>query len=136
VEQQQEPSDAFLEHAMTPQHLGVLPDPAVSALARGTCGDVIELYLRVEQGRIEAVRFMPQGCVHTVACGSALTSLVSGQTLEAAAEINPDMVEEALGGLSREHRHCAALAVAALRLALRRHHENERSPWKRLYARS
>lgn len=128
-------SEAFLVHAMTPQNLGVLPEPAISAQARGTCGDVMELYLRVVEGRIAAVRFMPQGCVHTIACGSALTSMISGQPLEQAAQIGPEQVEAAVGGLPRDHRHCAALAVAALRAAVRRHYEDRQSPWKRLYQR-
>ena len=125
----------FLEHAITPLNLGILPDPASPGQARGACGDVIEMYLRVEDGRVASVRFMPQGCVHTIACGSMLTSLVDGQPLELAAGIGPEELEAALGGLPREHRHCAALAVAALRSALRRYREDLRSPWKRLYAR-
>ncbi len=129
------PGEVFLVHAMTPQNLGVLPEPACAAKARGACGDEIELYLRVEEGRITAVRFLPQGCLHTIACGSVLTGLVSGQTLDLAAGIRPEQVEEALGGLPREHRHCAVVAVAALKSAIRRHREDLHSPWKRLYQR-
>jgi len=114
-------SDAFLEHALTPRNLGVLPPPAHGAQARGACGDSIDMYLRVENDVIVGVRFMPHGCLHTTACGSALTSLVKEAVLERAAELNVQQVEAALGGLPREHRHCAALAVAALRAALRAH---------------
>jgi NifU-like protein involved in Fe-S cluster formation len=129
-------SDVFLEHAMTPHNLGILPLPAHYAEAKGTCGDSIDLYLRVEDDVIVATRFMPHGCLHTVACGSALTSLISGATLARAAELRSEQVEDVLGGLPREHRHCAAMAVAALRAALRRYHEDRRSPWKRLYQKS
>lgn len=129
------PSDAFLEHALTPCNLGMLPEPADTAQAKGTCGDVIEMYLRVEEDTITAARFMPYGCVHTVACGSVVTSLVQGLALDKAAEITPSQVEEALGGLPREHRHCAALAVSALRAAMRQHYQDRRSPWKKLYHR-
>ncbi len=126
-------SDAFLEHALTPQHLGMLPPPAHAGQARGTCGDSMELYLRVENEVVVAARFMPHGCMHTTACGSALTSLVWGSALEKAAGLGPEQVEAALGGLPREHRHCAALAVAALRSALRAHYQERQSPWKKLY---
>jgi NifU-like protein involved in Fe-S cluster formation len=129
-------SDAFLEHAITPHNLGILPLPAHYAEAKGTCGDSIDLYLRVEDEVIVATRFMPHGCLHTIACGSALTSLIKGATLERAAELRSEQVEGVLGGLPREHRHCAAMAVAALRAALRRYHEDRRSPWKRLYQKS
>jgi nitrogen fixation protein NifU and related proteins len=126
-------SDAFLEHALTPQNLGMLPPPAHSAQARGTCGDSIDMYLRVEDDVIVGVRFMPHGCLHTTACGSALTSLALGSDLVRAAELDAQQVEAALGGLPREHRHCAALAVSALRAALRAHYQERQSPWKKLY---
>jgi len=131
-----EVSEVFLEHALTPHNLGVLPEPAHCGQAQGTCGDFMEMYLRVEQDTIAAVRFLPQGCMHTVACGSVLTCLIQGLTLGKAAAIGPDQVEAQLGGLPREHRHCAALAVACLRAAIRECYQNLRSPWKRLYQRS
>lgn len=130
------PNHVFLTHAITPQNLGVLPEPASSGQARGSCGDVIEMYLRVENGRIDTVRFMPRGCLHTIACGSVLTDMIQGVLLEEAASCTAEQVETALGGLPREHRHCATLAVAALKAAIRRHYENLHTPWKRLYMRS
>ncbi len=128
-------SDAFMEHALTPRNLGVLPEPAAMGQAKGTCGDLMEMYLRVEDGAVVTARFLPHGCMHTVACGSVLTGQLEGLTLEQALSITPDQVEEDLGGLPREHRHCAALAVAALRAAVREHYQDRRSPWKRLYQR-
>lgn len=126
-------SDAFLEHALTPVGLGMLPPPAHYAQAHGTCGDSLELYLRVENDVIVDARFMPHGCMHTTACGSALLSLVKGAGLDSAGALEPEQVAAALGGLPREHRHCAALAVAALRAGLRAHYQERQSPWKRLY---
>ncbi len=133
-EHQETPAgEAFLQHAMSPCNLGVLPPPAVSAQASGTCGDSMELYMRVEDGRVSAVRFMPQGCAHTVACGSALTCLMEGRPLDQVAGIQAEQIEEELGGLPRDHHHCAVMAVMALRHTLRRYHEDRQSPWKRLY---
>ena len=126
-------SDVFLEHALTPHNLGVLPFPAYNAAVRGRCGDSMEMYLRVEDGVIVAARFLPHGCLHTTACGSALTSLVVGASLEKAGDIGPKQVEAVLGGLPEEHRHCATLAVTALRAVLINHYQERRSPWKKLY---
>ncbi len=131
-----EPSEQFYTHALTPANLGTLPPPAVQGKAVGSCGDRMELYLELDEaGRIKAARFMPEGCLHTVACGSAVTTLIEGKALEEAATITPEDVEQALGGLPRDHRHCAVLAVTALRSALRRRAEDARQPWKALYRR-
>lgn len=126
-------SDVFLEHALTPHNLGVLPVPAHASHVHGRYGDSMEMFLRVDDGTIVAVRFMPHGCMHTTACGSALTCLVLGSSLEQASEVGPKQVEEALGVLPAEHRHCALLAVIALRAALQTHYQERRSPWKKLY---
>ncbi len=126
-------SEAFLAHALTPANLGVLPNPDGFAKPKGSCGDYLELYLRVKDGKVSDARFMPEGCVHTVACGSVLTTLVKGRSLEEAAGIDAQQIEDELGGLPREHRHCAALAAATLRAALRDYWKKRNQPWKRLY---
>lgn len=126
-------SDVFLEHALTPHNLGVLPFPAHSAAVRGRCGDSMEMFLRVENDVIVAARFLPHGCLHTTACGSALTSLIVGASLKQASDIGPKQVESVLGGLPVEHRHCAVLAVTALRAVLINHYQERRDPRKKLY---
>jgi NifU-like protein involved in Fe-S cluster formation len=115
--------------------VGVLPRPATRAEAHGSCGDSLELYLRVEDDLVTAARFIPHGCIHTVACGSVLTTLVQGASLDQAFQITPERVDQALGGLPRAHRHCAVVAVTALRRALRDHYRDRAQPWKRLYQR-
>ena len=132
---QPDQGQAFWEHALTPHNLGVLPPPAHQAQARGSCGDSLELFLRVEDGLISQARFLSQGCHHTVACGSALTTLVQGASLEKAFLLTPGEVSQALGGLPREHQHCAALAVLALRRALQNYYRDRQHPWKGLYGR-
>lgn len=127
-------SDAFLAHAMTPQNVGIIPQPDGFAHPKGSCGDYIDLYLKVQDDAIADARFMTEGCAHTVACGSALTSLVKGLPVDRALkEITPARLEEELGGLEREHRHCAALAVAALRGAVRDYFKKRQAPWKKPY---
>ncbi len=128
-------SPDFLGHALTPSNVGTLPNPDGYARPKGSCGDYLELYLRVEDGRISEARFMPTGCLHTVACGSALTSLIKGRELGQAAQVSAEDIEAELGGLDREHRHCAALAAATLKAALRDHLRRKQAPWKQLYDR-
>lgn len=126
-------SEAFLNHALTPQNVGMLPNPDGYAQPKGACGDTIELYLRVENDVIIDARFLTDGCAHTVACGSVLTGLIKGLTVNKAAQVSAQQVEEMLGGLPREHKHCAALAGATLRAAIRDYLKKRQQPWKKLY---
>ncbi|RJX34929.1 MAG: iron-sulfur cluster assembly scaffold protein [Desulfarculus sp.] len=128
-------NEAFLTHALTPQNLGVLPNPDGFAAPQGTCGDHLELYLRISDGKINEARFLTDGCLHTVACGSALTCLIKGLPLEQAAQVGAAQIESELGGLPKDHRHCAALAAATLKAALRGYFRKRRDPWKELYRR-
>ena len=123
-------SDAFLGHALTPQNLGLIPQPDGFASPKGTCGDFIELYLRVDDDTIRDARFMTEGCLHTVACGSALTSLIKSRPLNQAAKVDADTIEAELGGLDADHRHCAELAERTLKEALRDYFRKKQSPWQ------
>jgi nitrogen fixation protein NifU and related proteins len=82
------------------------------------CGDSLHLKLRVEDGRIVAARFLAYGCAPTIACGSALTELVEGRTIEDAARLARQDVIRAIGGLPPRKIHAAALAIETLRAAL------------------
>jgi len=126
-------TEEFLTHALTPANVGYLPNPEGQARSKGSCGDSLELYLRIKDGRVSDTRFMPEGCVHTIACGSALTTLIKGCSIEDAAKVDAKEIDEALGGLPRDHQHCAALAATALRSALRDYFEKTKQPWKRIY---
>lgn len=128
-------SDQFLTHALTPANLGALPQPDGYASPSGTCGDRIELYLRVDRDVVVDARFLTEGCLHTVACGSALTSLIKGREVSQALQVGADEVEEELGGLDQAHRHCAVLAAATLKAAMRDYFKRKQAPWKSLYGR-
>lgn len=132
-EQPGEMNEAFLAHALTPQNLGVLPNPQGFAHPRGPCGDSIELYLKIDDERITDARFMSDGCLHTLACGSALTELVKGLTLDEAIQIDAERLDQELGGLPPDHKHCAQLAADTLQEAIRDYYQRRRAPWKSLY---
>lgn len=82
------------------------------------CGDRLRLGLRIRDGRIEAARFLAYGCAPTLACGSALASLLEGMTVEDAGLLTRQEVARAAGGLPARKGHAAALAVETLRAAL------------------
>lgn len=107
-------SESFLSHATYPRNMGSLSQPDGTALGVGVCGDSVEVSLLVDNNRITDIKCHPVGCVYTLACASALSELVKGQTLEQALELGPENVEQELGGLPEDHMHCARLAVNTL----------------------
>jgi nitrogen fixation NifU-like protein len=111
-------SDKVVEEFYNPSNLGRLPEPDARGIVRGWCGDTMEIYLRLEGEKIQEATFMTDGCGPTVACGSMLTKMVTGKSLEDADEILPEDLLEALGGLPDENVHCAELAVSTLQNAL------------------
>jgi nitrogen fixation NifU-like protein len=113
-------SDAVKDHLANPRNAGALEDAdATAEQSNPVCGDRLRLSLRVRDGRIEAARFLAYGCAPTLACGSALASMLEGLTPEEAARITRARITEALGGLPARKQHAAALAVETLHDALK-----------------
>ena len=112
-------SETFKDHIARPRNAGVLSDADADVeQSNPVCGDRLRLALRVSAGRIEEARFLAYGCPPTLACGSALASMLEGLTLEEAARLTRAQVAAALGGLPARKQHAAALAVETLRAAL------------------
>lgn len=111
-------SARVLEEARNPHNMGGMLNPDGGAIVHGRCGDTMGIYLRLDGQTIRLAAFMTDGCEATIACGSALTVLARGQTIQDALAIGPAMVIAALGGLPEESEHCAALAVTTLREAI------------------
>lgn len=111
-------SQSVLDHFGSPHNAGDLPDATATAeVSNPVCGDVLRLSVRVESGRIVAVRFKTQGCVAAIAAGSVLTDLLAGKTPVEARQITPQDVSSELGGLPPASFHAAQLCadgVAAL----------------------
>jgi nitrogen fixation NifU-like protein len=112
-------SSTFNDHIANPRNAGELPDAnATGEETNPICGDRMRLSLRVREGRIEAASFLAYGCPPTLVCGSILTELVTGKTIEQAALLTRKDLLEALGGLPARKQHAAALAIETLRAAL------------------
>ena len=112
-------SEALKDHLANPRNAGELADAdAVAEQVNPVCGDRLKLSLRVRGGRVEAARFLAYGCPPTLACGSALTAMLEGLTVEEAARISRQEIVRALGGLPARKSHAAALAIETLRAAI------------------
>ena len=113
-------SPQVIAHACNPRNLRRMERPDACQTVTGPCGDTMEMYLRLadkgtDNERIEAITFMTDGCGTTLACGSMLTTMVQGMSLEEAGQIEPEDLLDALGGLPDASVHCATLAVTTLR---------------------
>lgn len=112
-------SAKVLEHLDNPRNVGELDD----ATARGeatnpVCGDLLRLYLKIDEGKIVEARFKVQGCPPSIAAGSVLTEIITNLTVEEARELTPQDITRALERLPRNKEHCSTLAIDALRAAL------------------
>jgi nitrogen fixation protein NifU and related proteins len=108
-----------IDHFQNPRNVGELPDTnARASVTNPVCGDVLQLHLKILDGRIVEVRFKTFGCEAAIAASSLLTEMIKGQTLVEALDITPDMITTALGGLPKVKLHASALAEQALKQAI------------------
>jgi nitrogen fixation NifU-like protein len=112
-------SARLLDHFQNPRNGGeVARAGAVAETSNPVCGDILKLWARIEDGRFAQVGFKCRGCVASMACGSALTELIAGQTVEGARAVSVADVEAAVDGLESASKHAAVLAVDTLRKLL------------------
>ena len=112
-------SETFKDHIAHPRSAGELADAnAIAEETNPVCGDRLRLSLRVRDGRIEAARFLAYGCAPTLACGSVLAETIEGMTIDDALELGRKEIVTAVGGLSPQKQHAAALAIETLRSAI------------------
>ena len=107
-------SPEVLDHFEHPRNAGTVSEPDASIqLENPACGDVLKLSLKLAGNRIEDIRFLARGCVCSMACGSALTELALGKTIEQARELTRDELMKSVGGLPPASTHAAHLAMDA-----------------------
>ncbi|HKY33691.1 MAG TPA: iron-sulfur cluster assembly scaffold protein [Candidatus Polarisedimenticolia bacterium] len=112
-------SEILLDHFENPRNVGDVESPdAVGRAGNPACGDTVVLSLRVSEGRIRQARFRASGCSAAIAGASMTTVLLTGLTVERAAELTDQDVAVALGGLPPAKVHCSVLAEEAIRSAL------------------
>jgi nitrogen fixation NifU-like protein len=112
-------SEAVLDHFQNPRNAGTLEAAtATVSVENPVCGDILELSVRIEAGRIAEARFRTRGCVTALACSSLLTELLRGKTPAEARSITSEQISEALGGLPQATLHGAQLARDAVQAFL------------------
>lgn len=112
-------SEKVMDHFAHPRNVGEIPNASgVGKVGNPVCGDMMELYIKVENNILTDVKFKTFGCGAAIATSSMVTELVKGKTIEEALKISNKAVAEALGGLPPIKMHCSVLAEDALKSAI------------------
>lgn len=112
-------SEKVMDHFMNPRNVGEIEDASgVGTVGNAKCGDIMKVYLKIEDGVVLDAKFKTFGCGAAVATSSMATELIKGKTIKEAMEITNKAVMEALDGLPPVKVHCSCLAEEALHAAL------------------
>ena len=112
-------STKVMEHFANPHNVGEIEDASgIGDVGNPVCGDIMRMYIKVEDGVIVDAKFKTFGCGAAIATSSMATDLVKGKTVEEALAVTNNAVAEALGGLPPVKMHCSVLAEQALRKAI------------------
>lgn len=112
-------SQKVLDHFMNPRNVGEIPDAdGVGMEGNPTCGDAMQIFIKVENDRIVDAKFRTFGCGAAIAVSSMITEMVKGKTIDEALKISKEAVAQELGGLPPQKMHCSNLGADALRKAI------------------
>lgn len=112
-------TEKVMDHFTNPRNMGELEDASgIGTVGNAKCGDIMRVYLKIENDIIEDVKFKTFGCGAAVATSSMATELVKGKTIEEAMHVTNKVVMESLDGLPRQKVHCSLLAEEAIHAAL------------------
>lgn len=112
-------NDKVMDHFRNPRNVGKMENPSgTGKVENPVCGDIMELHIMVEDGKIVDAKFKTFGCGAAIATSSMVTEMVKGSTIEEALEISNKEVADALGGLPPAKMHCSVLAEEALEAAI------------------
>ena len=126
MEQQGPYSEKVMDHFLHPRNVGEIPDASgVGNVGNPVCGDVMRMYLKIENDVIVEARFKTFGCGAAISTSSMVTEMVKGKTIEEALKITNKAVAEALGGLPAVKLHCSVLAEEALKSAINDYHKKQ-----------
>ena len=119
-------SDKVMEHFKNPRNMGELEDAdAVGEVGNPTCGDLMYIYIKVKDDKINDITFQTFGCGAAIATSSMVTELAKGKTLDEAMEITREDVAESLDGLPPVKMHCSNLAADSLHDAIKKYREKQ-----------
>ena len=117
-------TEQVMDHFMNPRNMGEMDDASgVGTVGNAKCGDIMRIYIKVENDVITDVKFKTFCCGAAIATSSKATEIVKGMALEQAEKVTNQMVMEALGGLPPVKVHCSVLAEEALHAAIKDYRE-------------
>jgi nitrogen fixation protein NifU and related proteins len=112
-------SNKVMEHFMHPHNVGEIEDASgIGKVGNPTCGDIMNMYIKVEDNIITEAKFKTFGCGAAIATSSMSTDIIKGKTIDEALAVTNAAVTEALGGLPKVKMHCSVLAEQALKSAI------------------
>jgi nitrogen fixation NifU-like protein len=112
-------NEKVMKHFKDPQNVGEMADPdGVGEVGNVKCGDVMKIFLKIEDDRVKDIKFQTFGCGAAIATSSMVTEMAKGKTLDEALQISNKGVAEALDGLPPQKMHCSNLAADALHAAI------------------
>ena len=118
-------SEKVMDHFSNPRNVGEIPDAnGVGTVGNAKCGDIMKMYLKVENGVIVDVKFKTFGCGAAIATSSMATEMVKGKTLQEALQLTNKAVADALDGLPPVKMHCSLLAEEAIHAAVEDYMKN------------
>ena len=127
-------SEVVIEHWQNPRNFRATEQPDGYGKVKGVCGDTMEMFIKVKNGKISECSFLTNGCATTIACGSIATELALTKTFtEALAVVSGETILNKLGGLPEVSIHCAFLAAETLRRALADSLYQQKYSWKKQY---
>jgi nitrogen fixation NifU-like protein len=130
-------SETVIDHWQNPRNFKKIEAPDGYASVKGSCGDTMEMFIKMDRDKITECGFQTNGCGTTIVCGSVATTLAQDKIfIEALAGVSADVILKRLGGLPVSDVHCAELAAETLRRALADHLYQKKAPWKKSDKRS
>ena len=112
-------NDKVMDHFMNPRNVGKLDDAdGIGEVGNAKCGDIMKIYIKVDNGVISDVKFQTFGCGSAIASSSMATELIKGKPVHQALELTNKAVVEALEGLPAHKIHCSVLAEEAIKCAI------------------
>ena len=122
-------SEKVMDHFRNPRNVGVIEDAdGVGEVGNAVCGDIMKIYLKIEDGIVADVKFETFGCGSAIASSSMATELVKGKPLDQVLQLTNKAVAEALDGLPAHKLHCSVLAEEAIRAAVKDYYERQGLP--------
>jgi nitrogen fixation NifU-like protein len=121
-------TDIVQEHFEQPRNVGVIDNADADAeVSNPACGDIMRLYVRIEDNRIVEAKFQTQGCPAAIAAGSITTEMLRGKTVEESLTLKRDEVNKALGGLPPQKVHASVLSEDAVRAVLAKYRQRHQT---------